>query len=469
MIALTLAEIASVTGGAVDGDPSTLVTGPAFLDSRTPEPGGLFAAFAGEHVDGHDFAAAAVAGGAAAVLGSRPTGVATVVVPDAGAALQELARTVLGRLRAAGCPDVVAVTGSSGKTTTKDLLARVLGDDAATVATHGSFNNELGLPLTVLRADAGTRHLVLEMGSRGIGHLRELTAIARPDVSLVLNVGTAHIGEFGSQANIAVAKGELVEALAPDGVAVLNSDDPLVSAMSARTDARIVTFGTAAGASVRVDGLSLDDLGRPRFTLEAEGQRVPVALRLLGAHQAMNAAAVAAVATTLGVRLADVADRLGSVASSSPWRMEVHERADGLVVINDAYNANPDSMRAALDTLAGIGARSGRRTVAVLGEMRELGDTAEAAHAGIGRHLDELGIDSTLVVGPGATAIRGRSTRHVESVSDAVAWLGKNVHRTDVVLIKASRGARLERVADALLVAGGDDTSLPGSAEGTTR
>ena len=469
MIALTLGEIATITGGSVDGDAGTTVTGPAFLDSRAPEPGGLFVAFAGEHADGHEFAAAAVAGGAAGVLGSRATGVPTVVVPDAQTALQELARVVLARLRSANGPDVVAVTGSNGKTTTKDLLAGVLGGHASTVATRGSFNNELGLPLTVLRADESTRHLVLEMGSRGIGHLRALTEIAPPDVSVVLNVGTAHIGEFGSQANIALAKGELVEALSPTGTAVLNADDPLVLAMSGRTRARTLTFGASPEADVRLDDLVLDELGRPRFTLRAGGERVAVALRLLGAHQAMNAAAVAAVALTLGVRLPDLAARLAAVASLSPWRMEVHERADGLVVINDAYNANPDSMRAALDTLAGIGARSGRRTVAVLGEMLELGDTAGTEHAGIGRHLDDLGIDEALVVGPGAAAIRGRSTRHVDSVDDAVTWLGKNVHRTDVVLVKASRGARLERVADALLADDDENPRHQGPAEGATR
>ncbi|HEX7739852.1 MAG TPA: UDP-N-acetylmuramoyl-tripeptide--D-alanyl-D-alanine ligase [Marmoricola sp.] len=451
---MRLDEIATLLGGVVDGPgdaAGVLVTGPAFLDSRAPEPGGLFAAFAGEHTDGHEFAGAAVAGGAAAVLGSRATGVPTVVVADVGAALQELARVVLARLRGSGSLQVIALTGSSGKTSTKDLLARVLEAAAPTVATHGSFNNELGLPLTVLRAVPQTRHLVLEMGSRGIGHLRALTAIARPDLSMVLNVGTAHIGEFGSQANIALAKGELVEALSAEGTAVLNADDPLVRAMASRTDARLITFGTAGDATVRIADVRLDDLGRPSFTVTVGGESVEIAMQLLGAHQALNAAAVVAAATSSGLALAAVAEQLASVRALSPWRMEVHERPDGAVVINDAYNANPDSMRAALDTLAGIGERTGRRTVAVLGEMRELGGTSATAHAEMGRYLDELGIDVSVVIGADAAAIDAKSTRHVDSVAEAVAWLGNNVQRNDVVLIKASRGARLERVAYALL------------------
>ena len=241
MIALTLPEIAAVVGGRVVDDPDgVVVSGAATVDSREVEPAGLFAAFVGERSDGHDFAAAAVAAGAAAVLGSRPTGHPSVLVDDPRDALAALAHHVLGRL-----PDVtvLAVTGSQGKTSTKDLLAGVLAAHDETVATRGSFNNELGLPLTVLRAGPGTRFLLLEMGARGIGHLRELCAVARPDVSVVLNVGKAHLGEFGTQDDIATAKGELVEALDPSGVAVLNADDPRVAAMASRTAGRVTTFG----------------------------------------------------------------------------------------------------------------------------------------------------------------------------------------------------------------------------------
>ncbi len=462
MIPLTLAEIADVVGGeVVDAEHGATVTGPAFLDSRTPEPGGLFVAFAGEHVDGHDYAAGAVEGGAAAVLGSRRSGAPGVLVPDARQALQTLARHVLAELRRdGGGPRVVAVTGSQGKTSAKDLLARVLADDAPTVATAGSFNNELGLPLTVLRATAETRYLVLEMGARGVGHLAELCAIAPPDISLVLNVGKAHIGEFGSQEQIAVAKGELVEALSAQGAAVLNRDDPLVTAMAERTSAPVWTFGRHREATVRLDRLELDDLGRPAFDLVHAGSTEHVHMQLLGEHQATNAAACAAVALAAGLSLAPVAASLGAIERLSPWRMEVVERPDGLVVVNDAYNANPDSMRAALETLARMGARGDRRTVAVLGEMRELGGSAAEEHRAVGLLAHELGIDKVLVVGDGARGVydalvelRGEdgTTRHVDTVDEAGAWLRKNVSGPDAVLVKASRSGRLERVAEELV------------------
>jgi UDP-N-acetylmuramoyl-tripeptide--D-alanyl-D-alanine ligase len=462
VIRLTLGELAALVGGeVVDGDAGTEVSGPAFLDSRSPEPQGLFVAFAGEHVDGHDYAAGAVEGGAAAVLGSRATGVPTVVVPDVQAALQELARQVLRRLwEVDPGPKVIAITGSQGKTSAKDMLARVLGDAGPTVATAGSFNNEWGLPLTVLRATTETRYLVLEMGARGIGHLAQLCEIAPPDVSLVLNVGKAHIGEFGSRENIAIAKGELVEALSSDGVAVLNADDPLVAAMAQRTSARVQSFGRDADAAVRLSDVQVDDLGRPSFTLTADGATEHVELRLVGEHQAANAAATAATALASGLSLDGVAASLRAIERLSRWRMEVHERGDGLVVVNDAYNANPDSMASALTTLAWMGERGGRRTVAVLGEMRELGPSAEDEHRAVGRLAHRLGIDEVLVVGEGARAVheavlaeRGEdgTARHVDTVERAGDWLRDNVAGPDVVLVKASRAGRLERVADMLL------------------
>jgi UDP-N-acetylmuramoyl-tripeptide--D-alanyl-D-alanine ligase len=458
---MTLGEIAGVVGGEVaDGEATLTVTGPAFLDSRTPEPAGLFVAFAGEHVDGHDFAVGAVEGGAAAVLGSRATGVPTVLVADAQAALQELARQVLRRLwEADPGPKVVAITGSQGKTTAKDMLARVLADAGPTVATAGSFNNELGLPLTVLRATGETRFLVLEMGARGIGHLAQLCEIAPPDISLVLNVGKAHIGEFGSQENIALAKSELVQALSSDGDAVLNADDPLVAAMADRTPARVWSYGRTA-TDVLLGDVEVDELGRASFDLSYDDATEHVALRLVGEHQAVNAAATTATALAAGLSLDRVAASLRSIDRLSKWRMEVHERADGVVVVNDAYNANPDSMVSALETLGRMGERGGRRTIAVLGEMRELGASAEGEHRAIGALAHRLGIDQVVVVGAGARAIhealveaRGDdgTTRHVETVERAGEWLRENVAGSDVVLVKASRAGRLERVADMLL------------------
>ncbi|MFL6174232.1 MAG: UDP-N-acetylmuramoyl-tripeptide--D-alanyl-D-alanine ligase [Marmoricola sp.] len=464
MIEMTLGEIAEVVGGTLadPGDAGVAVTGPAFLDSRSAEPGGLFLAIAGEHVDGHAYAGPAVGNGAAAVLGSRPTEVPTVVVEDVETSVQALARHVLRRLRQLN-PElrVVAVTGSQGKTSTKDMLAAVLGGAGPTVATFGSFNNELGLPITVLRADASTRFLVLEMGARGIGHLALLCTIAPPDVSLVLNVGRAHIGEFGSQPAIAKAKGELVEALSPDGIAVLNLDDPLVAGMAPRTRGRVSTFGRTGGAAVQLEEVALDELGRPSFDLHrgagSSSERVHVRLNLLGEHQAVNAVAAAAVALALGVGLEAVGTSLESITALSKWRMELHERADGLVVINDAYNANPDSVRAALETLAEIGRRSGRRTTAVLGEMRELGASSEDEHRAVGTLARELGIDRVHVVGQGARAITATDQTALfhASVADAIAEVRNNVVGTEIVLVKASRAAGLEQVAEALLDAAG--------------
>ncbi|GAB2757978.1 UDP-N-acetylmuramoyl-tripeptide--D-alanyl-D-alanine ligase [Nocardioides pakistanensis] len=458
MIPMTLPEIAAAVGGQVHDDTGVQVTGPAFIDSRSPEPGGLFVALQGENVDGHDFADAATAGGAAAVLGSRPVGHPAVVVADPTAALAALAKHVLARLDAV---QVVALTGSQGKTSTKDLLAQVLATTGTTVATAGSFNNEIGLPLTVLRADGTTEFLVLEMGARGAGHLDVLCDIAPPRVSLVLNVGKAHLGEFGTQEDIARAKGEIVEALPDDGVAVLNADDPLVAAMAARTGARVLWFGESPSADVRLEDLELDDFGRPRFVLSADGARARVELALVGEHQAANATAAAAVGLALGMSLEKVAGALTVATATSRWRMEVHERSDGVTVINDAYNANPDSMRAALKALAAIGrGRPGTRTIAVLGEMRELGEAGREEHDAIGRLAVRLDIGQLLVVGEPAHAMHlgaylegswGEESVFVPDKDSALTWLRGHLRPGDVVLLKASRAAGLETLAEALL------------------
>ncbi len=443
MLALTLQEIADVVGGTVHGDGSLLVDGPAYLDSRKPEPGGLFVAVVGEHVDGHEYAA-----GAHAVLGSRPTAAPTVVVDDPVPALGRLAGHVARRLGAT----VVAVTGSQGKTGTKDYLAQVLAAAGPTVATAGSFNNELGLPLTVLRADAGTDFLVLEMGARGIGHIAYLCEIAPPSISAVLNVGTAHLGEFGSREAIALAKGEIVEALPVDGTAVLYADDELVAAMAARTSAGVLTFGATGDVSWR--GVELDDLGRPSFELGHAGEWHRVRLSQSGAHQVANATAAAALAVAAGLPLAKVAPALSAAAAASPMRMELHERADGLLVVNDAYNANPASMTAALEALVAIGARRSRRTIAVLGEMRELGPTSYDEHVGVGRTAAELGVDVLVAVGEEAAGIAagfGREAILTAGRAEALDRVSENATGADVVLVKASRGAALESIADALL------------------
>jgi len=454
MIALSLAEIADVVGGTVaDEGQAGPVTGPAFVDSRGVVPGGLFVAVPGEHVDGHDFAVAAVEAGAAAVLGARATGVPTVVVDDPVRALGLLARHVVDTLQ----PTVLALTGSQGKTGTKDYLAQVLAAAGETVWTEGNRNNEIGVPLTVLRTTPDTRFLALEMGARGIGHIAELCAIAPPEVAAVLNVGTAHIGEFGSREAIATAKGEIVEALPPTGTAVLNADDDLVSDMGRRTTARVLSFGVAGDVSWR--DLELDDVGRPSFELGYGGAWAPLRLLEAGAHQVANAAAAAAMALAVGVPFAEIVATLGSARSLSPWRMALHERPDGLVVVNDTYNANPASMNAALDALAAIGERGDRRTVAVLGEMLELGETSAEQHAEVGAYAAELGVDVLVTVGAAAEAIADGARRTRDWAGEAVPtagrkqaadWLRHNVGARDVVLVKASRGAALEHLADAL-------------------
>lgn len=462
MIALSLAEIAGIVGGQPHDMPdrSLTVTGPVVIDSREVRQGSLFAAFAGERVDGHDYARRAVEAGATAVLASRPVGVPAIVVDDVVAALGALARTVVERLGTA----VVALTGSAGKTSTKDLIAQLLAHKAPTVWTPGSLNNEIGLPLTALSATAETRHLVLEMGARGVGHIRYLAELTPPRIGLVLNVGTAHIGEFGSRETIAQAKGELVEALPEDGVAVLNADDPLVRAMSSRTRARVVLFGEAADADVRGENVRLTDDGRPAFALHTPTGCSDVTLRLYGEHHVSNALAAAAVAHELGMSVTEIAEALSEAGTLSRWRMEVTERPDGVTVVNDAYNANPESMKAALRALAAMGraARAtGGRTWAVLGQMAELGDASLAEHDAVGRLAVRLNVSKLVAVGgQEASWLQlgaynegswGEESVHVSDAQAAVDLLRSELRPGDVVLVKASRSVGLEKVALALL------------------
>lgn len=465
MIPLTLAEVAQATGGKLHDvpDPQAPVTGPVVHDSRQVVPGALFAAVVGERVDGHDFAGRVVAEGAVAVLATRPVGVPAVVVDDVVAGLSRLAHAVSART--AGTT-VVGLTGSAGKTSTKDLIAQLLGGLGPTVYTEGSFNNEIGFPLTALKVTGSTRFLVLEMGARHKGDIAHLTGITRPSIGLVLNIGTAHIGEFGSREGIAEAKGEMVEALPPEGCAVLNADDPLVRAMAARTQARVLLFGESAEAQIRAQDVRLDASGRPGFTLITPSGSAPVQLRLYGEHHVSNALAAAAVATECGMDVNRLAVALGEAGSLSRWRMELTDRPDGVTVINDAYNANPDSMRAALRALAAIGGRGpgARRTWAVLGEMRELGEDSLAEHDAVGRLAVRLDIATLVAVGGREAACMELGARNegswgeesvlVSDVDAAIALLREQVAPGDVVLVKASRSVGLERVAEALLADG---------------
>ncbi|WP_406460729.1 UDP-N-acetylmuramoyl-tripeptide--D-alanyl-D-alanine ligase [Streptomyces sp. NBC_01622] len=460
MIALSLAEIAEVVGGQTHDipDPSVQVTGPVVRDSREVQPGSLFVAFVGERVDGHDFGHAVVEAGAVALLASRPVGVPAIVVDDVQSALGALARHVVRRLGAT----LVALTGSAGKTSTKDLIAQVLARKAPTVFTPGSLNNEIGLPLTALSATDETRFLVLEMGARGIGHIRYLTDLTPPKIGLVLNVGTAHIGEFGGREQIAQAKGELVEALPEDGAAILNADDPLVRAMASRTKAKVILFGESGEADVRAENVRLTDSGQPAFSLHTPSGCSEVTMRLYGEHHVSNALAAAAVAHELGMSADEIATALSEAGSLSRWRMEVTERPDGVTIVNDAYNANPESMRAALRALAAMG--KGRRTWAVLGKMAELGDEALAEHDAVGRLAVRLNVGKLVAVGGREASWLqlgaynegswGEESVHVSDAQAAVDLLRSELRTGDVVLVKASRSVGLESVAQALVEAG---------------
>ncbi len=355
---------------------------------------------------------------------------------------------------------VVGITGSSGKTGTKDLVAGVLSCLGPTVSALGSFNTEVGLPLTILSADEQTRYLVLEMGMRGEGHIDYLVRLARPDVGVVVNVGSAHLGMLGSREAIARAKGELVTGLGPDGVAVLNGDDPLVRAMADRTAARVLTFGESADCDVRATDIRVDENARPSFTLSQAStlEAQPVTLQFSGEHYVSNALAAAAVGLSLGASVEQVADGLRAASPVSRWRMEVAVAPGGYTVVNDAYNANPESMRAALKTLAAMAA--GRRTWAVLGEMRELGDASVDEHDAIGRLAVRLDISKLVCVGAGTRVMHlgasnegswGEESMHVPDVEAAIELVRAQVRPGDVVLVKASRSVGLERVAEALL------------------
>lgn len=451
MIPSTLGAVATAVDGVLDGgaDPDLLVDGAVEFDSRRIAAGGLFVALPGERVDGHDFVGAARDAGAVAALVSRPvTELPSVVVPDPRAALGRLARAVVDRLPELA---VVGITGSSGKTSTKDLLAHVLSAAGQTVAPPGSYNNEIGHPWTALRADAETRFLVLECSARGPGHIAALCEIAPPRIGVVLNVGTAHLGEFGSRAAIAASKGELVQALPADGRAVLNADDPAVAAMAGRSAAPVTWFGRGGQAGVRSEEVRLDEAGRPGFLLVTPAGEQKVGLGLYGEHHVANALAVTAVALELGLDLALVAERLESARPASRWRMEVTDRVDGVRIVNDAYNANPESMAAALRTLAAMA--SGRRSWAVLGEMGELGPDAAAAHAEVAALVGRLGVGRLIGVGRAASlyAAGHAALEPVADVEGAVDLLRAELRSGDVVLVKASRAVGLERIAAALL------------------
>jgi UDP-N-acetylmuramoyl-tripeptide--D-alanyl-D-alanine ligase len=513
MINLTVAQIADIVGGeladiSAQAAADLHVTGTVEFDSRKVTSGGLFLALPGARSDGHDHAASAVAAGAVAVLAARPVGVPAIIVSPAAppstqrghgglagvlehdndgsgaavlAALAKLAAAVAAELVAGGLT-IVGITGSSGKTSTKDLLAVVLSPLGEVVAPPGSFNNELGHPWTVLRATGSTDYLILELSARHPGNIAELAAIAPPAIGVVLNVGTAHLGEFGSREAIAQTKSELPQAVPRSGVVVLNVDDPAVAAMADVTAARVVRVSrhsrTNGGpADVWAGPVTLDELARPQFTLHtAEGAK-DIRLAVHGDHQVSNALCAAAVALECGATTEQVAKALAGAGPVSQHRMRVSTRADGVTVIDDAYNANPDSMHAGLQALAWIargGGAGNRRSWAVLGEMAELGEDAISEHDRIGRLAVRLDVSRLVVVGMG----RSMSAMHHGAVMEgswggeaaivadadaALALLRAELQPGDVVLVKASNAAGLGAVADSLVA----DTGISDQGRGS--
>lgn len=492
MIELSIGDIARITGGELinGADPQGRVIGPVEFDSREIRPGQIFMALPGARVDGHDFAEGALEDGAALLLVGRPVELPALLAAPAEtsaeaanasafehdteghgaavlAAIDRLARYNTDELVQQHGMTVVGVTGSAGKTSTKDLLGAVLRKAGETVAPPGSFNNEIGLPYTALRAGTETRFLVSEMSARGVGHIRHLTEVTPPQVGVVLNVGTAHLGEFGSREAIAQAKGELVEALPSEGLAVLNADDDKVIAMSTRTQARVVRYSTdedkgrAGEAEYYATNIALDEVARAAFDLHhPHGDPVRVQLGVFGAHQVSNALAAAAVGMEMGLDAIVVAEALSEHVAASANRMDVRTRPDGVTIINDSYNANPESMHAGIDALAyTANGRSDAQSWAVLGQMGELGEDGTEAHEELGCFLASRRIDHAIVVGAGvnqralskSAKAKGVDTHLVESIDAAVNMLDLELHPHDVVLVKASYSDGLWGVARGLL------------------
>lgn len=461
MIALTLAEIADALGGRiVRGQPADTVNGSVETDSRLVSPGSVFFALPGETTDGALFAPAAVEAGAALVVAEREldAAAALIVVPNGVDALAALARLVVARVRALGKLRVVAVTGSNGKTTTKNLLRAVLSAEGPTIAPEGSFNNQVGAPISMLRVDENTQFLIVEMGANHIGEIARLVSIVTPDIGIVLKVGLAHAGEFGGIDAVQRAKAEMVTDLPAEAVALLNGDDPRVDAMAGMTRARVVRFGLGDGNDVRADDVQATATGTS-FSYLADGARHPVALRILGEHHVANALAALAAARELGVPADQAIAAIEAVPRAERWRMEVLEPGDGVIVINDAYNASPDSTAAALKTLAQITRGGPGRSIAVLGEMAELGEYAQEEHDRIGRLAVRLNISQLVVIGDrarhihAAAGLEGSWDGESVFVADADAaydLLRGELRPGDVVLVKSSKSAGLRFLGDRL-------------------
>ncbi len=446
MITLTAGEIALLVGGELLCDRDLLISKAPVFDSRLATPGCFFLALKGENADGHEFAADAYRNGSMFSLTSQRIDGPCIVVKDVLEALSILAAFVRKRLDKLV---VIGITGSQGKTSTKDLLTHMLGAVGPTVAPAGSFNNDLGLPITLLQCDDRTRFCILEMGARHMGDIARLCEIAKPNIGVVLTVGTAHIGEFGSREVIAQTKGELIASLDKDGIAILGTYDEFTPNMASLHQGQVILFGEKADIQVRAADVEMRE-GRPHFDLVTPAGRDAVGMRAVGAHQVANALAVAAVGTALSLPLELIASSLSTAEISSKWRMELHESAD-LLIINDAYNANPESMSAAMRALVLFAQERGGSAWAFVGKMNELGQTQAPQSAAIGALAVELGIDHLVEINApeygepvGAMVIHQRPT--IESALDLVDYFAPG----DVVLVKASRSQGFEVLAESL-------------------
>ncbi|MDH6422438.1 UDP-N-acetylmuramoyl-tripeptide--D-alanyl-D-alanine ligase [Aurantimicrobium minutum] len=463
MISMTLADIAQTISGVLilgktDATEQTSITGLTDTDSRLITPGDIFVAKPGEFTDGHLFIPAAVENGAAVVIVDHEvdTPVPQIVVADTVVALGALATEVVARVRAKGNLTVVGITGSNGKTTTKNLVAAMCEQVGPTVFPRDSFNNEVGMPITMLKISEDTTYLVLEMGASGKGHITRLTNMVRPDIAVELMVGLAHAGEFGGVEVTVESKRELVEALGPEGIAILNKDDPRVMSMASAAPGKIITFGHSPEADVRISQLS-SSISGTQFDLNTPEGIIHVNFKVLGEHHAMNAAAATAVALTLGFDLELIKSSLQSVTRAEHWRMELMG-GNGVTIINDAYNASPDSMAAALKTLRQV-AGPENRTIAVLGEMAELGAYAGEEQDNLALLIVRLGIDQLVVVGDGArrlhiSAINEGSwdgeSKFYSTPDEAYDYLSSLLRAGDIVLVKSSNSAKLRFLGDRL-------------------
>ena len=449
MIALTLAQIATIVGGKTYGDSSQVITSAPVFDSRDAVKGSLFLALVGENSDGHDFTENAQSHGASGFLTTREVKGNGVIVTDVLLAVRALAAYVRNEL-----PDlkVIAITGSSGKTTTKDLLASILSSRAQCVSTKASFNNELGAPITLLECTPETKYCILEMGARHLGDIAALCEMAKPDVGVVLRVGTAHLGEFGSVEKIAQTKGELIQSLAPDAIAVLGTYDTHTKSMKSHHTGKIIYFGEDSHDDVRAADVEMRE-ARAHFDLVTPEGRDAVGMRLIGAHQVSNALAAAAVCTALEIPIEVIASGLSTADSASKWRMQIDE-VDDLLIINDSYNANPESMKAALDSLVLFAQERGGASWAFLGQMHELGPQSNALHASVAAHAHELGIDHLVSVGTrafadGIPAMSPTTLHYCEDIEQALS-LVSHCAPGDVVLVKASRSEHFEMLSRGL-------------------